>query len=155
MPIYSWCLALTCGLLLQAGLLSSTPGPDGLLDSERARLERETKLDKRIKIYEAASIRYQNALAASVQNQELQIIPAQLKSWTNLLDTSLKDVENSTARKDKSKALIHYEIHLRKAISDMQELKLKASVEQFDAFEAWLKRAEEIHKRFVDMLFQR
>jgi len=148
-------LAMTWGLLLQAGLLSTVPGPDGLLDAERVRLEREVKLDRRIKIFEAASIRYQNSITSSVQNQELQTVPTQLKSWANLLESSLKDVEKSTARKDKSKALIHYEIHLRKAVSDIQELKLKASVDELDSFESWLAKAEEVRKKFVDMLFQR
>ncbi len=155
MAFSPWHLTLICGLLIQAGVLSTTPGPDGLLDSERARLERETKLDRRIKVFEAASMRYQGALTVSIQKQELQGVSAQLKSWTNLLESSLKDVERSTSRKEKSKALIHYEIHLRKAISDMQELKLKASVDEFDAFESWLSRAEHVHKKFVDMLFQR
>ena len=150
-----WHLALISSLLFQAGLLSAVPGPDGLLDSERARVEREPKLDRRIKIYEAASLRYQGSVSSNVQNQEFQSVPAQLKSWTNLLATSLADVEKSASRKEKSKALIHYEIHLRKAISDMQELKLKGTVDEFDSFEAWLSKAEETHKKFVDMLFQR
>ncbi len=148
-------MTIIWGLLLQAGLLSTIPGPDGLLDAERSRLEKETKLDRRIKIYEAASIRYQNSITTSVQNQEFQSVPSQLKSWGNLLGTAQKDVEKSEARKEKSKALIHFEIHLRKAISDIQELKLKGSVDDFDSFESWLAKAEEVHKKFVDLLFQR
>jgi hypothetical protein len=73
----------------------------------------------------------------------------------SLLESSLEDVKGSTARKDKSRALIRYEIHLRKAIGNVQELKHKASADQFDDLEAWLTRAEEIHRKFVDMLFQR
>jgi len=150
-----WYATLICGVLIQAGAPSAIPGPDGLLESERIRLERETKLDRRIKVFEAASVRYERTLTGSIQGQNLQGVPSQLKSWTNLLESSLKDVERSTARKDKSKALIHFEIHLRKAISNLREIRLKATVDEFDAFESWLAKAEEVHEKFVDMLFQR
>ncbi len=154
MALFPWTLTLICSLLFQAVIPSPAAGPDGLLDVERSRLEKETKLDNRIKIYEAASIRCQNSLSGMIQSQELQRVPSQLKSWLSLLETSLKDVEQTPSRKDKSHALIRYEIHLRKAISNLQELKLKASVDEFDDFEAWLARAEEIRKKFVNMLFQ-
>ncbi len=155
MALHTLCLALALGFLVQSGTVPPTPGPDGLLDSERARLQHETKLDGRIKVYDAASSRYQTSLTKSLGSQSMPDVPSQLKSWANLLESSLKDIEGSTARKDKSKALIHFEIHLRKAISDMQELRLKAPIDQFSDFESWLAKAEEVHKKFVDMLFQR
>jgi len=112
-------------------------------------------LDNRVKIYHEASTRCQNSLTANLRSQDPQPAGTQLKSWMSLLESSLEDVKGSTARKDKSRALIRYEIHLRKAIGNVQELKHKASADQFDDLEAWLTRAEEIHRKFVDMLFQR
>ena len=155
MVLLSLSLTLICSLAMQAAPLAPAPGPDCLLATEHNRLQTETNLNGRIKIYSEASTRCQNSLAALVRHQDLQEVPAQLKSWLNLLEISLEDINGSTARKDKSKALIRYEIHLRKAIGNVQEIKLKASADQFDDFERFLAKAQEIHKHFVNMLFQR
>jgi hypothetical protein len=149
----SWALTLICGLLMQAG--TAVQAPDCLQATDRSRLEKETKLDNRIKIYEEASIRCQHLVTDMVQRQDFQLVPGYLQSWSDLLEKSLHDVETSTIRKEKSRALKNYEIHLRKAVSAVQELKLKATVDQFDAFEAWLNRAEQVRKKFVDFLFER
>ena len=155
MDFLSLFITLTYILIAQATTPTTFPNLDCLLAAEKTRLQTETKLDNRIKIYDMASARCENALKGSLQNQDLQAVPAELDSWMKLLEASLKDIEGSAARKDRSHALIRYEIHLRKSISNVQELKLKASADQIDSFETWLTRAEEIHKRFVDMLFQR
>lgn len=141
------------GLLIQA--VTAVQAPDCLQVADRGRLEKEPKLDNRIKIYEEASNHCEQLVTDMVQRQDLQLVPGYLESWGNLLDRSLKDIEGSPGRKDKSRALRKFEIHLRKAETAIQEIKLKATVDQFDAFEAWLHRAEQVHKRFVDLLFQR
>jgi hypothetical protein len=148
-----WSITLIYGLITQAGAV--VQAPDCLQVADRSRLEKETKLDNRIKIYEEASNHCQQLVTDMVQRQDFQLVPGYLQSWGNLLDTSLKDIEGSPGRKDKSRALRKFEIHLRKAESAIQELKLKATVDEFDAFEGWLHRAEQVHKRFVDFLFQR
>lgn len=153
MALINFYLILVCSWLLQTG--TGAPAPDCLLAAEKARLQTDAKLDDRLKIYDGASVRCRDFVTAAVKSQDLQSIPRVLKCWTGLLEDSLKDLEQSTVRKDKSKALRRFEINLRKEIGDMQELKLKASADQFDSFEAWLTRAEAIRKRFVDMLFQR
>jgi len=155
MVLLSLSLTLICSLAMQAAALAPAPGPDCLLATEQSRLQTEIKLNNRIKIYDEASTRCQNSLAALVRHQDLQAVPAQLKSWLNLLEISLKDIDSSTARKDKSRNLIRYEIHLRKAVGNVQELKLKATADQFDDFERFIARAQEIHKKLVNMLFQR
>jgi hypothetical protein len=153
MRAVAWLLILIRCFLIQAG--SVVQAPDCLEAGERSRLEKEAKLDNRIKIYEEASNRCQQLVTDMVQRQDFQLIPGYLQSWKTLLDKSLGDIEASPGRKDKSRALRKFEIHLRKAISSAQELKLKATVDQFDAFETWLRRAEQVHKKFVDFLFER
>lgn len=145
-------ITLIYGLLVQAA--AAAQAPTCLQATDRSRLEKETKLDNRIKIYEEASNRCQQLLTDLVQRQDYQLVPGYLQSWSSLLDQSLNDIEASPGRKDKSRALRKFQINLRKAESAVQELKLKATVDQFDAFEAWLRRAEQVHKRFMDLLFQ-
>jgi hypothetical protein len=153
MLVVSWSLTLICGLLIQTG--TAVQAPDCLQAADRIRLEKETKLDNRIQIYEEASIRCQHLVTNMVQHQDFQFASGCLQSWGDLIEKSLHDVETSTVRKEKSRALKKYEIHLRKAVSAIQELKLKGTVDQFDAFEAWLNRAEHVRKKFVDFLFPR
>ena len=153
MPEFAWSLILICGFLMQAG--SVAQAPECLEAGEKSRLEKEPKLDNRIKIYEEASNRCQQLITDMVQRQDFQLVPGYLHSWNMLLDTSLSDIADSPGRKDKSRALRKYEIHLRKSITTIQDLKVKAAADQFDAFEAWVHDAEQVHKRFVDLLFQR
>ncbi len=138
---------------VQGAAPSPTTGIQCHMEIEISRPEKEARLDRRIKIYDEASERYKNTLIRLVQMQELPSVPAQLKSWSEMLNASLKDIEASPGRKDKSKALLRYEIHLRRAISAVQESKIKANVEQVGAFEAWLTQTEEIRKRLVAILF--
>jgi len=153
MPAAALPLTLICCLFMQAGGAAQAPGC--FEAGDKSRLEKEGKLDSRIKIYEEVSNRCQQLVTDKVQRQDFQPVPGYLQSWSALLDKSLADIEASPGRKDKSRALRKFEIHLRKAISSAQELKLKATVDQFDAFENWLHSAEQVHKKFVDFLFER
>ncbi len=128
-------------------------GDNCLLPAERERLQREPKLDNRIKIYDEANRRCEAELTKLVQSGETQPVSNHLKRWISLLESSRKDIEETKTRKDKSKALIRYEIHLRKSISTVQEAKLKSQVEQLEDFESWLTRAEKVHSAFVAALF--
>ena len=128
-------------------------GNNCLLPAERERLQREPKLDNRIKIYDEANKRCEAELTKLVQGGETQPVSNLLKQWISLLESSKKDIDESKTRKDKSKALIRYEIHLRKSISTVQEAKLKSQVEQLEEFESWLTRAEKVHSAFVAALF--
>jgi hypothetical protein len=153
MPVIAWPLILICSFLIQAG--NVVQAPDCLEVGEKSRLEKEPKLDNRIKIYEEASNRCQQLVTNMVQRQDFQLLPVYLQSWSTLLDKSLSDIEGSPVRKDKSRALRKFEIQLRKAVGTLQDLKVKASVDQFDDFETWLHHAEQVRRRFVDLLFQR
>ncbi len=153
MTLWFFALTLLLGTAWQAGVSSSADQQTCLLPAERDRLSREPKLDARIKIYDEANTRCETELTEYIQKSELQQVPSHLKRWMALLDISLKDIEDSKSRKEKSKALIKFEIHLRKSISTVQEAKLKAQVEQLEDFESWLTRADQIHTRLVGILF--
>ncbi len=145
-------LVLFLGLILQAGSLAPSL-EDGLTPSEKEQLQRERSIDDRIKIYERASARVFKVLEAQVLKEEFQSVPATLKSWSALLDLSVKDIDENVNRKKKSKALIRFEIQLRKALSDVQGFKIRAPVDQQDAFDGFLNHAEGIRKKLVDILF--
>ncbi len=153
-----WPLLSVCFLLLVPVLQaqpSGAPGAPCLLPAEKLRLEREPKLDNRIKIYETASARcfdiVQRALAAPTPPS----VSATLADWMQLLEQSLNDVEKTADRKKKSKALIRYEIQLRKSIAVVQDARMKVSYEGMEEIEAWTSKAGEIRRKFVDILFQR
>ena len=130
------------------------PGHDGLTPTERGQLEKEEKIDNRIRIYEAASLRYQKTIEGEIQKQEAQDIPDELQSWSDLLLASLKDIEGNVGRKKKSKNLIRFEIQLRKALLDLRNLKFQIPNEYQDEFESVLDRVDGVHKKLVDILFQ-
>ncbi len=132
---------------------SSPASEDGLTAAEKEQLGREKKIDGRIKIYSGASTRQFKTLEAEVLKEDFQPVPASLKSWGALLDLAIKDISENASRKRKSKALIRFEIQLRKDLSDVQGFKIRAPVDQQDAFDAFLNHAEEIRKKFVDILF--
>ncbi len=143
-------------LALGFGLQAANPSPasgDGLTSAEKDQLQKEQKIDNRIKIYEAASTRLFKTLEAQVLKDEFQSVPGTLKEWTSLLDLASKDIDSNASRKKKSKALIRYEIQLRKSLADVQGFKIRAPVDQQDEFDAFLSHAEEIRKKFVDILF--
>jgi hypothetical protein len=149
-----WPVTFLLSMLLQAA--SPPSALDNVLNpEEKARIERETKIDGRIKVYESASTRIQKTLQTAVSEEEFQAVPDSLKLWTALLSGSLQDIEANLKTKKKSRALINYEIQVRKAISNTQSYKLKAPVEQQETFDSCISQAESVRKRFVEILFQR
>jgi hypothetical protein len=152
MILNHWLLMLFFGLMPQAGSIAP-PSDDGLTAVEREQLRKEQKIDNRIKIYDNASTRLLKTLEGAVLKEDFQSAPATLKAWTTLLTMSLNDIDQNESRKKKSKNLIRYEIHLRKAISDVQGFKIRAPADQENTFDSWLNKAEEIRKKLVDILF--
>ncbi len=141
-------------LLLQASGLPATQG-DIFLPSEKARIEKAENIERRIKVYEAASKRIQQNLETAVTKDDFQKVPDILQIWTSLLSKSLEDIETNLKSKKKSTALIHYEIQVRQSISRTEGLKIRAPVNQQDAFDSCLAQAEAVRKRFVEILFPR
>ena len=131
------------------------PGPDGLTPTERSKLEKEEKVDSRIRVYETASARFHKSVRSAVQKQEFEIIEEDLNSWMKVLSASLEDIEANVNRKKMSRPLIRFEIHLRKAFLDLQDLKHKAPPEEQDKIETWLGRADGIRNSFLNILFKR
>jgi hypothetical protein len=124
-----------------------------LTQFDRDKLAKESKLDNRIKIYDEASSRCEKLISGLIQQEQFQATPDKLKLWGGLLDSAIQDIESAPGRKDKSKPLIRFEIHLRRSISAMQESKIKADAEQQDAFESWINQTELIRKKLVGFLF--
>jgi hypothetical protein len=153
MRIHTWLLFGLLGASAQVPGPAPIPGPDCLTPVEKIRLQTESKLDNRIKIYGEVCARCTDNLSHLIQQQQLQEVPALLQSWIEMLEASLKDIEASPGRKDKSRALVRYEIRLRKAIGTVQESKIKTNLEQQDQFERWLAQAETIRKKLVVILF--
>ena len=122
---------------------------------EKSQLEAEDKIENRIRTYGLASARVHKLIEGAVLKEDLQKVAENFECWSDLLASSLKDIEKSVERKKKSKALIRYEIQLRKSIADITELKIRVSLEEQKSFDTWLEQAEEIRRKFVDILFQR
>jgi hypothetical protein len=145
-------------ILILCMLTQTGPAPafgDGLFSpAELLQLRKGDSLEHRIKIYRAASMRIQKNLQQSVAKEEFETVPDALKTWILLLTKSLEDVETNLKAKKKPISLINYEIHVRKAISDMQGYKLKAPTDQQDAFNSCIAQAESVHKKFVEILFR-
>jgi hypothetical protein len=127
---------------------------DWATSAERTRLQSQEKIENRIKVYELASERYRKEVMEYAGRQEFDALTQILASWTQLLEESHKDIDANIGRKKKSRALIRYEIQLRKSIGDMQQTKLKARADDLEEFESWVDRAEEIRKTFVNILFR-
>ena len=147
-----WFLALALSLPLQATGVSAFP--EGVLSpDEKIRLEKESKIENRIKVYEKASTRIYSTIQAAISKNQFQSVPGDLELWTALLDASLKDIEANLKSKKKSRALIKYEIQVRKAMVAIQDSKIRAPIEQQDVFDSCLARAAAVHKRLVEILF--
>ena len=110
--------------------------------------------ETRIKFYELASKRMLDKLNEAGANEEFKSFSERLKAWTTLLSESLKDIEENLIADSKSRAMINYEIQVRKAIAAIENLKLKAPAEQQDAFESTISAAERVRKKFVEILFR-
>jgi hypothetical protein len=139
-------------LLIQAGSFSP-PANSALNAEEKLKIEKETNPNSRVKIYRQASERIQESIQHAVSKDDYHSVPEYLKRWTSLLSESLNDIESNLKSKKKSKNLIAYEIHVRKAISSVQSHKIGAPTEQQDVFDATLEQAEKIRKKFVAILF--
>ena len=153
MALHFWSLILL--LCFVASQANQAPEPaDALTPAEEAALAKATKIDGRIKVYQAASERFLTDLSNEVTKHNYPAVPDTLRLWAQLLKISLKDIDASiTNRKKKSGALIHYEIKLRRSITDAQAYKTAVPVDVIDKFDVWLAQAEEVHQKFVDILF--
>lgn len=148
-----WSLILLLGFAAQQGN-QSQEAADVFTPAEKSDLARSTKIDGRIKVYQAASQRFRSTLEAEMGKHDYSAVPETLQSWAELLKISLKDIDQSiTNRKKKSGALKNYEIRLRKSISDVQAYKTTVPVEVIDQFDAWQTHAEDVHQKLVDILF--
>jgi len=125
-------------------------------DKEAVKFEKESDdIDGRIDVYRNASIRIQKELKKAVSEEGFQNIPNHIQLWTSLVTESLKDIEvNINPKKKKSKALIKYEIQVRKTINDLRELQIRAPYDQQDIFDNCLNRADTARGKMVDILFQ-
>lgn len=146
-------LIIFFGLLSQAAGLPQAEGPDVLTANEKTLLEKEISIENRIKIYSQASERIHHAFQAEIRGQQLDTVPAALRNWLSLLDSSLKDINANLGRKKKSKALKNFEIQLRRATLDVQGYKIKAPIEQQDLIDDWISRADRIRNQFMMLLF--
>jgi predicted nucleotide-binding protein (sugar kinase/HSP70/actin superfamily) len=148
------CKLLVLLFLTLAPALQNPAVQDGLTDLERSKIAGQQNIEGRIKVYQSASERYRTTLFSALKKQDYAPVPQTLESWSNLLTFSLQDIDKSIVnRKKKSKALIRYEIQLRKAISDVQALKTAAPVEIFDQLESWAKQADAVRQKFVQIIF--
>ncbi len=132
---------------------SKARASEPLTTAEKSQLEREPNVEDRIRVYEAASSRIHRSISNLILRQQFEDVGAEMRSWLDLLSEAQKDVEQNIRRKKKSKNLIRFEIHLRKAIGDLKERKLQVPADQQEDFESWLTRLEHVRKKFVDILF--
>jgi len=121
---------------------------------EKGRIIRAQSIDDRIKVYHSASKRMQQSVDAAVRSNDFSGLPDALKLWVALLTGSLEDIEANLKTNKKSKALIHYEIQVRKANSAFRGYKTKAPVDQQDALDEQITGAEKIRMKFVDIIFR-
>jgi hypothetical protein len=149
-------LALIAGLVIQERT-SPLNMKEALLltPAEKSLLERESDIDARIRIYETASLRFQKSLQAALKQPEIEELLEDLESWVKMLSASLEDIESNVNRKKKSRALIRYEIQVRKTVGDLQDARPNIPVESQKKFDSYLGRADVMRKTFVDILFQR
>jgi len=140
-------------VLLQVGGLPTVPMPDGLSSFERSRLTAAQNIEKRIKIYAEASNDRRRSVERAIAEQNFDGIALILRSWAEVLDFSLIDIQANAGKKARSGALKNYEIQLRKAMSAVSDLKTKGSYEQLENFESWLRHAGEVQKKLVAILF--
>jgi hypothetical protein len=149
-------LMLTLASCLQTSIPPAQgAGAECLLPAEKKRLSEQAKIEGRIRVYRDISERYHQAILSAVAKRNFDRIQAVIGCWKDQLGVSMKDIDANINRKKKSGSLIDYEIQLRKSIVDMNDARLKATVEQQPDFESWISQAKRIHDRFVDLLFQR
>jgi hypothetical protein len=152
--IFPALLILAFNMIFQADWPSSFEG-DIFTSKEVKKLEKERDINDRIKIYTNASKRIRERLHKAASRKQFQSVPGDLKLWTALLANSLKDIKAHIDPQKKSKNLIKYEIEVRKSLDDLQDYRIKAPIDQQDAFEACITQAESIRKIFVEIIFSR
>jgi hypothetical protein len=152
--IFPVVLILAFNMIFQADWASSFES-DIFTSNEVKKLETEKDINDRIKIYTNASKRIRKRLDKAASRGQFQSVPGDLELWTALLANSLKDIKTHIDPKKKSKNLIKYEIEVRQSLDDLQDYKIKAPIDQQDAFEACLSQAESIRKKFVEIIFSR
>jgi hypothetical protein len=154
MAAVSVTVALFLAVLMQEGGLPTGPMPEGLSSYDRSRLTAAAQnVEKRIKIYTEVSNNRRRSVEKSVAEQDFDSVTLILRSWTEVLDFSLRDIRANAGKKARSGALKNYEIQLRKAITAVSDLKTKGSYEQLEKFESWLNHADEVQKKIVAILF--
>jgi hypothetical protein len=121
---------------------------------EKSQLSLSRSLNSRIKIYDEAALRILQDLQESVKREQFETVPDILTAWVSLLQTSIGDIEIDSKANKKSKQLRKFEIHIRKAIKDLPDIKLKAPFDQHDAFDSCIARGETIRKKMIDILFK-
>jgi hypothetical protein len=147
LPLY-----FALSMFFQAG--AKLPALDGIFNAqEKAGIAQSSNLKGRIKVYTAASTRIQKDLQAVMAAEEFQKVPSILKTWTLLLSESFKDIEAGPKLKKPLRALINYEIQLRKAIALTHDYKIRAPADRQDDFITFLDEAAMIRKKIVDILF--
>ncbi len=138
--------------ILQAAAPSFT---EGILNPKETRqLERATKIEQRIKVYETASKRMQQTVHSLAADGKFSQINETLRLWNVLLTGSLEDIETNLKTKKKSRALIRYEIQVRKALAAAQDYRNSIQPEDMEEFDACLANAEKIRKRLVEVIFR-
>ncbi len=148
--------SLLSALLLQAAP-APPPFPEGMFtEKEREKIDKNADdLGKRIEVYRDASARMHKALGKSVSAGDFGPVPGQLEAWVRFLAESVKDIEaNTDPEKKRLKALIRYEIDVRKAINDLRNYRVRAPAAQQDAFERCVGRADALRGTMVDLLFR-
>ena len=154
MPILT-SFSLLMAIFLQSGNAPSFP-EGTFTDKEQKKIEKnQDDLKERIEVYKDASVRMQKKLRKDIRAKNFSPVPDYLKTWTSLLSGSLKDIEaNLNPDKKRPKALIKYEIEIRKAVNDLKDYQLRAPVEQQDAFDLCIAEADTIRGKIVDILFK-
>jgi hypothetical protein len=147
-----WPFFFILSALIQTG--NKAPVLDEILNSqEKAKFSESNSLKNRLDVYKSASIRIQKDLQLAISKEDFSLVARILKTWTQLLSESLKDVEASPKMKKRLRALISFEIQVRKSIATMNDYKIRAPSDMQDAFDSCLVTAETIRKQFVDVLF--
>jgi hypothetical protein len=151
-------LSFTLVALIASFLAQAPPGSDAkwtsaLFPEERAQLARQSRIEGRVPIYQKASARFAPSLEKLVHEEKFAEVRKELELWKELIAASRDDIVASVPPGKRPKAVIRYEIHLRKMIAQMQSLRVKASVEAFDAFERWGASAEECRKAILAVIF--
>ncbi len=147
--------AITCALLLLLQTVGPSSFPEGTFNAkEKVRLEQENKIEGRIKVYTAVAKRMSQEMEAAVRKDNQEVMPGKLRLWASLLSRSLEDIQANLKSKKKSRALIRYEIQVRKSIAEIQRFKTRIPVEQQDLLDSSLSEAEKVRKSFVQILFR-